>query len=55
MEEADKKGYLIAGETPGEDTMTAKGEKEGSGIVPGHAYSILKCITTSTKDRLLQI
>lgn len=48
--ESNAKGYLIAGETPGEDNMTAKGEKSGAGIVPGHAYSILKCVTTSTKD-----
>lgn len=42
MMKSDKKGHLISGETPGQDTMTAAGEKSGGGIVPGHAYSILK-------------
>jgi len=46
MLKSDQKGYLISGETPGQDTMTAGGDKSGGGLVPGHAYSILKVLET---------
>lgn len=55
MLKCDKKGFLISGETPGQDTMTASGEKSGGGIVPGHAYSILKIKETKSGLRLLNI
>ena len=35
--------------------MTASGEKSGGGIVPGHAYSILKIKETKSGLRLLNI
>lgn len=35
--------------------MTSTGNKEGGGIVPGHAYSILKVIETSSKIKLINL
>lgn len=41
--EADESGYLISGETPGFDDATEGGGLDApSGLVPGHAYSIIK-------------
>lgn len=46
---------MLAGETAGEDHMTSTGNKDGGGIVPGHAYSILKVVTASDKTRLIHL
>ncbi len=41
--DADEKGYLISGETPGYDSATEGGGLDApSGLVPGHAYSIIQ-------------
>ena len=40
---ADDNGFLINASTPGEDRWTETGgNEEEDGLVPGHAYSILK-------------
>ena len=40
---ADDRGYLITASTPGKDKLTTgEGKKPKSGLVPGHAYSIIK-------------
>lgn len=41
--DADERGYLISGETPGYDNATEGGQLDApSGLVPGHAYSIIQ-------------
>lgn len=41
--EADERGYLISASTPGKDKLTTgEGKKPKAGLVPGHAYSIIK-------------
>lgn len=55
MSEANEKGFLLSSETEGEDVYTKQGGlANGGGLVPGHAYSIIK--TVEAKDvRLLNI
>eukprot|EP00753_Platysulcus_tardus_P013431 PLAT3679.10.p1 GENE.PLAT3679.10~~PLAT3679.10.p1 ORF type:complete len:805 (+),score=398.15 PLAT3679.10:58-2472(+) len=57
---ADANGYLISASTPGEDIYTEGGGAPGddgpdSGLVPGHAYTVLQVKETSRGDRLLQV
>ena len=41
--ESDSQGFLISGETPGYDEATeGGGQNAASGLVPGHAYSIIQ-------------
>ena len=48
MKTFDKEGYIIAAGTPGEDTFTENGGADmKSGLVPGHAYSIIQAIEFS--------
>lgn len=35
--------------------MTSTGNKEGGGIVPGHAYSILKVVETKYGAKLINL
>ena len=43
MRRFDNLGYLLSASTPGEDKWTEVGgpDKKG-GLVPGHAYSVIK-------------
>lgn len=51
----DKLGYIMTGGTPGEDTYTEKGGADKkSGLVPGHAYSIIQAHDYN-KHKLLNI
>jgi len=44
--EYDEEGCLMSGSTLGEDTFTESQSKpeDLAGLVPGHAYSIIRCI-----------
>ena len=42
--EADQQGFSITCETPGEDKVTERGGGKGTGIVSGHAYSLLRAV-----------
>jgi len=42
LQEFDDEGYLISASTPGEDRWTEVSRPDGSGLVPGHAYSIIQ-------------
>ena len=44
MENFDQRGFLISGETPGYDEYTKEGGLSGGGLVPGHAYSIIRFV-----------
>ena len=41
LKEWDDKGYLVVAGTDGQDQQTMSGSRSGSGIVDGHAYSII--------------
>ena len=44
MRRYDDAGYLISGNTPGQDNLTEyKRPSSGGGLVPGHAYAIIQC------------
>jgi hypothetical protein len=51
LEEFDSLGYLISASTPGEDVWTEFGKKPGkevtTGLVAGHAYTIIKVSPTT--------
>ena len=51
---ADEQGFLISAETEGEDVYTKEGGLSGSGLVPGHAYSVIKAVEANDV-RLLNI
>ena len=54
----DKLGYLMAVSTPGEDVYTESGqrpEKHESGLVAGHAYSLLTVKETKEGFKLVQL
>lgn len=50
----DDLGYLISGETPGYDQFTKEGGLSGGGLVPGHAYSIIRLVEVKG-NRLVNI
>lgn len=53
--EADEHGYLISASTPGKDKLTTgEGKKPKAGLVPGHAYSIIK-VQQHEDIKLIQI
>jgi calpain-15 len=52
--EADEQGFSITCETSGEDKVTESGGAKGSGIVSGHAYSLLR-VAEHQGVRLLNI
>lgn len=53
--DADEAGFLISGETPGFDAATEGGGLDApSGLVPGHAYSIIK-VHEGLGEKLLNI
>jgi len=55
MIEADESGYLLSGETPGYDSATEGGGLNApSGLVPGHAYSVIQ-VKEGLGNRLLNI
>jgi calpain-15 len=56
LSEYSSEGMLICCETPGEDDLTENGghDKVG-GLVPGHAYSILKVKQSNAGHKLLNI
>ena len=39
---SDKKDYMMCASTPGVDRYTERGDYSQSGIVPGHAYSVIE-------------
>ena len=52
----DQKGYVMSCSTPGEDVFTETGEKpqkDGSGLVAGHAYTLLAAKETSQGHNLV--
>lgn len=59
LEEFDSMGYLISASTPGEDVWTEFGKKPGkevtTGLVAGHAYTIIKVSPTIYYSILLII
>lgn len=55
MKSFDKEGYIMAAGTPGVDEFTENnGPDKESGLVPGHAYSIIQAIEYKS-IRLLNI
>lgn len=56
IQEADDRGFLISGETPGYDDQTegGGGKDAPDGLVPGHAYSIIE-VKEGLGVRLLKI
>jgi len=51
----DEQGYLLSASTPGEDRWTGKNaEMPDSGLVPGHAYSVIQ-VKEALGNRLLNI
>jgi len=51
----DNDGYLISASTPGEDRWTGTNNKRpDGGLVPGHAYSVIK-VAEAKGNRLLNI
>ena len=44
LKTSDDEGFLLNGSTPGEDRWTEVGgpDEETTGLVPGHAYSIIQ-------------
>jgi len=56
LKEYDSKGYIMSLSTPGEN-MRPENEKNNldSGLVFGHAYTLLGVLTTSNGDKLLRI
>mmetsp|Transcript_5084 Transcript_5084/g.14399 ORF Transcript_5084/g.14399 Transcript_5084/m.14399 type:complete len:841 (-) Transcript_5084:62-2584(-) len=54
----DLQGYIMSASTPGEDTFTETGTrppKDGTGLVQGHAYTLLEAKQTSQGHRLVQV
>ena len=52
----DKKGYLMSASTPGEDLWTENGgAKQESGLIMGHAYSIITVAKTKEGVQLLKL
>jgi hypothetical protein len=54
----DENGYILTVSTPGEDTETESGRspaKHSTGLVAGHAYSLLAVKNTSRGHRLVQL
>lgn len=54
----DENGYILTVSTPGEDTETEAGRspvKHSSGLVAGHAYSLLAVKNASSGHRLVQL
>lgn len=52
--DSHESGFLISGETSGVDEYTKAGGKAGGGLVPGHAYSIIRIVEVENV-RLLNI
>ena len=54
----DKEGYIMSASTPGEDVFTESGEKpekDGIGLVAGHAYTLLSARQTKKGHKLCQL
>lgn len=43
-----EKGYIMSCDTPGTDDYTKTGGKPPGGLVPGHAYTLIRCVTTKS-------
>ena len=41
----DRHQYLITCSTPGQDTLSEGDSRQGSGLVPGHAYTLIGAAT----------
>lgn len=50
----DDHGYLISGETSGFDAYSKGGGLSGGGLVPGHAYSVIRLVEVEG-NRLINI
>ena len=50
----DDRGYLISGETSGFDAYSKGGGLSGGGLVPGHAYSVIRLVEVKG-NRLINI
>ena len=45
LKRCDEEGYLLSGSTPSQGVLTGKGGTTSqSGLIPGHAYSIIKVV-----------
>lgn len=42
----DRRKYIMSCETPGKDAFSKTGETPVGGLVPGHAYTLLECLST---------
>ena len=54
----DEEGYVMSCSTPGEDIYTETGDKpmkDDSGLVSGHAYTLLAAKETSEGHKLVQL
>ena len=53
--EYDSLGYVLTVSSPGEDTLTMTGDHSGSGLVAGHAYSLIGARTLSNGEKIVLI
>jgi hypothetical protein len=54
----DQENYLMSASTPGEDQLTETLDREknaGTGLVGGHAYTLIAAKMTSRGDRLVKL
>lgn len=54
----DKQNFIMSASTPGEDVYTETGKrpgKNGTGLVAGHAYTLISVRSTSRGDRILKL
>jgi calpain-15 len=55
--ECDRQNFILSCSTRGVDKCSESGNRTGTatGLVPGHAYTLLTAVTTSTGDRLAKL